>query len=122
MISETPPPPPPAHPAGITAAPGATVVHVNNVVERGPTINLGLGEGEQKSRGLAALLSFVFVGAGQIYNGQIGKGIGMFFLCVFLWFLLLGWIINIWAIFDAYNTAKRKNDLYMRAMAGGASP
>ncbi len=30
---------------------------------------------EKKSTGIAAVLSFVFVGLGQIYNGQIGKGI-----------------------------------------------
>ena len=30
---------------------------------------------ERKNEGLAAVLSFLFFGLGQIYNGQIGKGI-----------------------------------------------
>src|SRR5262245_34821700 len=30
---------------------------------------------DQKNSGIAAVLSFFFPGAGQIYNGQIGKGL-----------------------------------------------
>ena len=30
---------------------------------------------ETKNTGISAVLSFVFPGLGQIYNGQIGKGI-----------------------------------------------
>jgi TM2 domain-containing membrane protein YozV len=34
----------------------------------------------QRSPGVAAVLSFFFPGVGQIYNGQIGKGLALFFL------------------------------------------
>lgn len=70
----------------------------------------------QKSPGIAAVLSFLFVGLGQIYNGQIGKGIVFFVLGIILAltiFLVIGiilcpafWIYN---IYDAYNTAKKIN-------------
>ena len=37
--------------------------------------------------------------------------------CVILWFMLLGWIINIWSWIDAYQTAKRMNATYRRRLA-----
>jgi len=71
---------------------------------------------EVKSAGLAAVLSFFIPGLGQIYNGQIGKGIIFIVLTfvfaatiiVFIGFILLPlfWIYN---IYDAYNTAMDLN-------------
>jgi len=72
--------------------------------------------GERKSPGIAAVLSFIFIGLGQIYNGEIGKGIAFLVIgvvFVFLMFVLIGlvlyplfWIYN---IYDAYKTAERIN-------------
>ena len=69
-----------------------------------------------KNPGIAAVLSFFYVGLGQIYNGQIGKGILFLILGVIfmlLMFVLIGfilypifWICN---IFDAYRTAEKIN-------------
>jgi TM2 domain-containing membrane protein YozV len=71
---------------------------------------------QHKNEGLAAILSLIFVGLGQIYNGQIGKGIlfiiiGAIFVILFsilIGFLLyfVFWVFN---IYDAYNTAKKIN-------------
>ena len=78
----------------------------------------------RKSSGLALLLSFFFLGGGQFYNGQIGKGFG--FLCggmtlgvmAFLlgWIPVIGWFIwlllfgnYIFNLIDAYNSAERIN-------------
>jgi len=70
----------------------------------------------QKSPGLAAVLSFLFIGLGQIYNGQIGKGLlfivaGIIltftvFIIIGIIFLPIFWVYN---IYDAYNTAKKIN-------------
>ncbi len=76
-------------------------------------------EGDDKSPGLALFLSFIWVGAGQLYNGQIGKGILMFFGAVALWFALLGWIIHIWSWIDAYSVAKKKRQQYRMMLMGG---
>ncbi|MEW6226500.1 MAG: hypothetical protein AB1700_00165 [Bacillota bacterium] len=70
----------------------------------------------RKNPGLAAVLSFFFAGLGQIYNGQIGKGIGLIIaelisglLCtVIVGFLLLP-VVWIYAIYDAYKTAEKIN-------------
>ena len=71
---------------------------------------------ERKSEGIAAVASFLFVGLGQIYNGEIGKGImfiilGVFF--VFMMLFLIGFLLYplfwIYNIYDAYNTAKQIN-------------
>lgn len=65
-------------------------------------IRLKLGQEvtrEGHSPVLAACLSFVIGGLGQIYNGQIGKGLLIFFT----WWLIIPWAIG---IFDAYKTAK----------------
>jgi TM2 domain-containing membrane protein YozV len=69
-----------------------------------------------KNPSLATILSFFFMGLGQIYNGQIGKGIlfivsyGISFL---LMFIIIGFITTpilwIWGMIDANNSAKRIN-------------
>lgn len=74
-----------------------------------------------KSPFLAAILSLLFVGLGQLYNGEVGKGILMFLGCVMLWVVMLGWIVNIWAIIDAYSVANRKHDAYDRWMQANAA-
>ena len=48
-----------------------------------------------KNPGLAAFLSFIWPGGGQIYNGQIGLGIGLMVLQVvnaILTFILIGFL------------------------------
>lgn len=66
---------------------------------------------EEKSPGLAAVLSFLFAGSGQVYNGQLGKGILLLlgeFIGAFIFFIP-GLIVWIYAIYDAYTTAKKMN-------------
>jgi TM2 domain-containing membrane protein YozV len=77
----------------------------NNVVAEAsiiapPTMNTG------KSPGLAALLSFLIPGVGQIYNGEVVKGILMFFGSALLWYFYLGWTVWIWSMVDAYMVAQ----------------
>ena len=70
----------------------------------------------QKNEGVAAILSFFFTGLGQIYNGQIGKGIVLIVIQVInimLMVILVGfitylivWIFGMW---DAYITAQKIN-------------
>lgn len=69
-----------------------------------------------KNPGLAAVLSFLFTGLGQIYNGQIGKGllyIGLMVLNVLLMFVIIGLFTTPlfwgWGIYDAYKTAEKLN-------------
>lgn len=70
-----------------------------------------------KNPGLAALLSFLWTGLGQIYNGQVGKGFLLMVLDIVNFFLIFigigiitGLIIRIYSVSDAYTTAKRIND------------
>jgi TM2 domain-containing membrane protein YozV len=69
-----------------------------------------------KNAGMAAVLSFLWCGLGQIYNGQIGKGLcfGFVYLVSFaLIFVAIGLITTpllwIWGMVDAYGTAERIN-------------
>jgi TM2 domain-containing membrane protein YozV len=69
-----------------------------------------------KSPGLAAVLSFFVPGLGQIYNGQIAKGLCLFVLYSLGWFLagiVVGFflLIPVWiyAIYDGYRRAERIN-------------
>ncbi|MDD5242453.1 MAG: zinc ribbon domain-containing protein [Syntrophorhabdaceae bacterium] len=71
---------------------------------------------EVKNSGLAAILSFFIPGLGQIYNGQIGKGLLMIvalIVCIVLTIVIIGiflWLILwLYGIYDAYNTARRIN-------------
>lgn len=69
-----------------------------------------------KNEGIAAVLSFFFCGLGQIYNGQIGKGIvliviqviNIILMVVFIGFItyIVTWVYGVW---DAYDTAKKIN-------------
>ncbi len=50
---------------------------------------------------IAALASFFIPGLGQLLQGRLGKAILLFVLAALLWWILLGWIIHLWAIIDA---------------------
>jgi TM2 domain-containing membrane protein YozV len=79
----------------------------------------------QKNPGLAAVLSFFVTGLGQIYNGQIGKGIALFagavvsgLLCaVVIGFILLP-AVWLYGIYDAYRTAEKINKGAGESVAG----
>ncbi|WP_407463043.1 zinc-ribbon domain-containing protein [Methanobrevibacter sp.] len=66
---------------------------------------------------VAAILSFIFPGIGQLYIGQNNKG-GLFIVLaavsILLMLLLIGFILYVlfwlWAIFDAYTSAVKLND------------
>ena len=69
-----------------------------------------------KSAGLAAVLSFFYPGLGQIYNGQILKGVALFVIasiCAALMFVLIGFVLYplVWLLgmYDAYSTAESIN-------------
>lgn len=63
-----------------------------------------------KSPAASALLSAMIPGAGQLYNGQVGKGLAFFFISLLMVatppMLFVPWM---WGIIDAYNTTRRQN-------------
>jgi TM2 domain-containing membrane protein YozV len=68
---------------------------------------------------IAAVLSLIVAGLGQIYNGQIGKGTIFIVIQLIngaLTAVLIGWLllplVGLWAMIDAYTTAKRNNERY----------
>lgn len=70
-----------------------------------------------KNPGLAAVLSFFVMGLGQIYNGEIAKGlifIVLYSLSILAIFILIGIVTTplLWAygIYDAHKTAVRINE------------
>lgn len=74
--------------------------------------------GPQNSPGVAAVLSFFFVGLGQIYNGEIGKGLLMmvgYIVCLVITAFTVGLafplplLLWVWGMIDAYNEAERFN-------------
>ena len=69
-----------------------------------------------KNPGLAAVLSFFWMGLGQIYNGQLAKGIVFiiaYAISWILWTVVIGIILTpilwIYGIFDAYKSAQKIN-------------
>jgi TM2 domain-containing membrane protein YozV len=105
----------------VVSANGGTIVQVTTAPQPNlahAALLLG-GEAAAKSPGIALLLSLLICGVGQMYNGQVGKGIMMLIGCVLLWFVFLGWIIWIWSMVDAYTTAKRMNLLYQQRVLAG---
>ena len=69
-----------------------------------------------KNPGLAAVLSFFFMGLGQIYNGQISKGI-LFIIAYTISLILIVVLIGIittpilfiYGMYDAYKSAENIN-------------
>ncbi|MDQ0159938.1 hypothetical protein [Alkalibacillus salilacus] len=73
----------------------------------------------QKNAGLAAVLSFLFSGLGQVYNGEIGKGVIFmvaYAISALLMIVIIGFIttpiIWIWGMIDAHKSAERINRRY----------
>jgi TM2 domain-containing membrane protein YozV len=82
-----------------------------------------------KNPGLAAVLSFFYMGLGQIYNGQIGKGIAfivMYTVSLFLIFILIGLvttpILFIYGMYDAYRSAEKINADIARRVGTQSGP
>ena len=76
----------------------------------------------------ALLLSFIINGAGQIYNGEVGKGVGMiiaYLLCVaasglvFPTVILIG--LWIWGMVEANTVAKEFNDALRKRLDNEAA-
>lgn len=72
---------------------------------------------KRKDAGVATLLSFFLPGAGQLYNGQVGKGLGFLLVSLFVNFPLMfvgigfltGLVTWIWGMIDAHSSAERIN-------------
>ena len=69
-----------------------------------------------KNPGLAAVLSFFYMGLGQVYNGQIGKGLAFIVFYTISWVLVIvviGMITTpilwIYGMYDAYRFAEKIN-------------
>lgn len=93
----------PASPAPVDQAPGAPVAQ-------------SLPPGPLKSPGVAAVLSFFWPGLGQVYNGEIGKGLLFIvaqvinvFLMIFLIGFITGLIVWVLGMVDAYQGSERYN-------------
>jgi TM2 domain-containing membrane protein YozV len=81
----------------------------------------------KKSAGLAAVLSLLLVGAGQMYCGRVGRGlaflvayaVSVLLIFAFVGFLLMP-VVFIWALIDAINLANKHNaELARRLTYGG---
>ena len=67
---------------------------------------------EMRNPGLAAVLSVIIPGVGQIYNGDFLRGIFWLIVTPGLWIGsggLLGWICHVIAAATAYRRARDKN-------------
>jgi len=78
------------------------------------------GDPGYKDPAIAALISFVILGGGQIYVGDITRGLIFLFAgyaAIFIGALLISWVIfwvgwlavGIYSVYDAYNLAKKYN-------------
>ncbi len=59
---------------------------------------------------LAAILSFMWGGAGQIYLGQTKKGIALIVIMLITSFVALGFFVTVLSSIDAYRIAKKINN------------
>jgi TM2 domain-containing membrane protein YozV len=100
---------------------GGTIVQVTNQTAN-PNLAAALlliGDAAPKSPGVALLLSFLFCGIGQMYNGQVGKGFAFLLGSIAAWIILLGWVVWIWSMADAFSNAKQMNLRYQQRILAG---
>ena len=50
---------------------------------------------------IAALASVFIPGLGQLIQGRLLRAVLFFVAAAILWWILMGWIIHLWAIIDA---------------------
>ncbi len=86
----------PVAPAGAPSAAGAQ-----------PQVVYVAPRAEPRNPAVAAVLSLVVPGLGQLYNGQLAKGIVFFVVACPLWFLCIGFLVHVVAAVEAYNTARK---------------
>ncbi len=79
-----------------------------------------------KNPGLAAVLSFFYMGLGQIYNGQMSKGIFFIIAYTISWIMMIiviGFLTTpvmwIYGMYDAYKSAEKINSDIARFAGGG---
>ncbi len=79
-----------------------------------------------KNPGLAAVLSFFYMGLGQIYNGQLSKGIFFIIAYTISWIMMIiviGFLTTpvmwIYGMYDAYKSAEKINSDIARFAGGG---
>ncbi len=67
---------------------------------------------ESKNPGFSALLSLIFAGLGQAYNGQFARGLLILAgtLAGVLGFAPAGAVVWLYGAYDAYATARRMNE------------
>ena len=96
-------------PAGQAPGPATPVQPVTG---QGSAQQAQAGTGGQKNPVLAAILSFLFSGLGQVYNGSLVKGLIVYFCALigFFIFVIPGVIVLVYGIYDAYTTAKKMNE------------
>ena len=75
------------------------------------------GQKEEKNPTVALVLSFLFMGLGQFYNGEIKKGvifIVSYTVSIVLMSVMIGLVTTpilwIWGMVDAYKSSKRINE------------
>jgi TM2 domain-containing membrane protein YozV len=105
-------------------APQPVQVNVQNVNTMAPpqAHALVVHDSRYSSPGVAALLSLLWPGAGQIYTGRVGMGLLWWFATVlgYLAFFIPGVAVHIASVFNAANTARRDNAARARALLGAA--
>lgn len=50
---------------------------------------------------IAALCSVFVPGLGQLVQGRLIKAAFMFVSAALLWFVLMGWLVHVWSVWDA---------------------
>jgi TM2 domain-containing membrane protein YozV len=83
-----------------------------------------------KNPGTAVILSFILIGLGQAYNGEIAKAVVfliLYALSMILTFFMIGFVILpilwIWSMVDAYRSSLKMNQVgAARKSPSNASP
>lgn len=66
----------------------------------------------------AGIGSVLFAGLGHVIIGKFFRGILAAIAAFVLWFFLLGWIVHLWAIYDAATRGYRGDVLWLELESG----
>lgn len=66
----------------------------------------------EKSMTIALLMSVIIPGTGTMYNGKVGKGVIVLVASILLMPILIGLVVWIYGIVDAYNLTEENNNIW----------
>ena len=96
----------------LTIAPPAAIAVATNRIPQASAVVMEAASQGSGGNVVAAVCSFFIPGLGQLAQGRFLAGVVFFVAASLLWFVLLGWVVHLFAAYDAatYGSPETANE------------